>query len=494
MNSLYKIVIATFLVIPCFKSFAMELPDELSKKRPGQEVLEQDQSKKAKVQAEQNAVTIDYIPDELKMHIVSYLLDAPGATETMKLHNAAQAIRTALMNIKAFSPLLNDINFNAGIIRQLAQLYTGGSEIEAALALATNGASKGLYTNALSKEDASEKKRYVLETISHFEEAIIKRKIGVSNFILRYATPQALKVLVTRKTLNLAVIHNNPIMVEKLIARGAPINQLNPIYNDTALMLAVQNRFIGIVKQLIAAGARINAQDSKGYSALMIAAQGGYDEIVKELINAHAIIDLVDVGGYTALALAALKAKACVVKQLLAAGANVNSETTEKKLTPLMLASLSGSLDTVKLLLQAYAHVNVKCSEGCAALINAVSKGNPLVVRELLAAGANINDRTFKGNTALMMAANRNHFPVVEELLAFRVVKAEINALNNSGLSALVAAVFNGNVAIVKALIGAGAGLVMHYKDASTILSIAQKYTKENKEEIIKLLRENGAK
>jgi uncharacterized protein len=75
-------------------------------------------------------------------------------------------------------------------------------------------------------------------------------------------------------------------------------------------------------------------------------------------------------------------------------------------------------------------------------------------VRFLLAEGAGTNSRDGRGNTPLIIAANRGLRDEVMLLLAYR---ADVNAVNDSGETALIKAVQARNEAVVKALLDAKA-------------------------------------
>ena len=93
-----------------------------------------------------------------------------------------------------------------------------------------------------------------------------------------------------------------------------------------------------------------------------------------------------------------------LIRLLLERGANVNQPTTYK--TPLMYAASEGQAETVKLLLDKGAQVNVQTGEGTA-LMMAVVGGNPATVKLLLAAGADVKATHRIGDQALIMAARR---------------------------------------------------------------------------------------
>src|SRR6266700_333061 len=102
-------------------------------------------------------------------------------------------------------------------------------------------------------------------------------------------------------------------------------------------------------------------------------------------------------------------------------------------------------------------------------LPDAVAAGQIASVEALLQSGADVNAPDESGMTALMVAAFGGY---VEPLRALLTAKADANAKDNQARTALMAAVTNGDSAVVQALIGAGAdvaaadaggGVVMTY-------------------------------
>ncbi len=86
-------------------------------------------------------------------------------------------------------------------------------------------------------------------------------------------------------------------------------------------------------------------------------------------------------------------------------------------------------------------------------MIRAAMGGDLAKIKELVSAGVQVNLATDKGLSPLMLACFRNHKDVVEFLLQ---KKAQVNAKDATGMTALMAAAKQGNVDILKALVKAG--------------------------------------
>lgn len=112
---------------------------------------------------------------------------------------------------------------------------------------------------------------------------------------------------------------------------------------------------------------------------------------------------------------------------------------------------------------------------GCSSRIDrefvlAASEGNVPRVRALLEQGADVNFRLpDNGTTALIAAARNGHLPVVEVLLT---AGANINEVDHDVGSALYWAAFNGQVGMMKFLIGKGAKLNCSSAAANYLLRI----------------------
>ena len=89
-------------------------------------------------------------------------------------------------------------------------------------------------------------------------------------------------------------------------------------------MFASQNGHTDIVTLLLTQGARVDLQNSNGWSSLMIASQSGQTEIVKLLLKFGAKVNLQNNDGSYALMVASQDGYIEVIKQLLKYGADIN--------------------------------------------------------------------------------------------------------------------------------------------------------------------------
>lgn len=249
-----------------------------------------------------------------------------------------------------------------------------------------------------------------------------------------------------------------------LVEAGA---QVGKNYDEFLLYVISQRETptVGMVALLIEKGARVNQQSVRYHTALMHAASEDHLDIAKFL---------------------------------LAKGAEVNAQTDEG--TALMNAVNRGNPEMVKLLLDHGANLNAKHRSGNTPLImsadrsfvemNAKAGGPPPVasseiMRLLLAKGANPNEVGQYGRTALMEASSASK---VTLLLARG---AQLNTKDEEGGTALTRAVDRGDLAVLEALLKAGAeGLNAQNTDGETLLMRA---VREDRTDLAKSLLTHGA-
>lgn len=169
--------------------------------------------------------------------------------------------------------------------------------------------------------------------------------------------------------------------------------------------------------------------------------------------------------------------------------------------TPALVGSaIRGDANSVKTLLDKGTDVNAEDGNGHTALHSAAERGYVDIVKILLAKGADVNANG-GGFTPLMLAANNGHAEIVKILLdnganvnaKFRGSISIPGEFSTGGVTALIFAVWagNNNIDVVKALLEKGADVNIKDADGNTVMDYAKKH---NYDEIIKLLKEAGAK
>lgn len=182
------------------------------------------------------------------------------------------------------------------------------------------------------------------------------------------------------------------------------------------------------VRTLVSAGAEVNAARADGVTPLLWAAHWDALEAVGLLVGAGANVDAADDHGATPLDRAAENGSLAMVEALLDAGADPNLAQASG-LTPLMTAARTGNVAIVEALVSAGADLNAETTETrSTALMWAVSETHRDVVRVLLDAGADPHVSTTSGITPLLYAADNGDIATAETLIAAGVDVNETGA------------------------------------------------------------------
>jgi ankyrin repeat protein len=245
---------------------------------------------------------------------------------------------------------------------------------------------------------------------------------------------------------------------------------------DTRLINAVKAGDKGGVAALIQQHADVNAPEPDGTTPLMWAVRRAVTtddlEIARVLLKAGANAKASNRYGINALYLACQNGSAAMIQELLQAGADPNSVTTEGE-TALMTAARTGVVEAARVLLDHGARIDAKETwHGETALMWAVAQGHPSMVRELIAHGADVNARSMVNNwerqttseprekwlplgglTPLLFAARQSCLECAEILVQRG---ADLNAVDPSGISAVLMAIINGHYDVAGFLLDKG--------------------------------------
>jgi uncharacterized protein len=245
---------------------------------------------------------------------------------------------------------------------------------------------------------------------------------------------------------------------------------------NEALFRACRKGCAPFARRLLGAGASVSARDRDGTMPLGYAAQSGQTVLVDLLLEQGAPIDARNLAGSTALYAAAENDRAAVVGRLLARGADPNL-AGRSGVTPLAAAAFKGNKPIVDLLLANGSKPNEVDATGKSPIIYAAALGFTSIVERLLAAGVSINARYGNELTVLMWAAGYADGAGV--LDAENVVKllldrkADINAVDDRGRSALMIAAELDHPRIVDILLAHGADRSITDKEGKTALDLA---------------------
>jgi len=238
--------------------------------------------------------------------------------------------------------------------------------------------------------------------------------------------------------LHWASYHDNKNAADILLSVGADVNATTDL-GVTPLWLAAENGNVNIVTTLLSAGADPTIQLLSGESPVMTAAQAGNASVVRALLEAGADPNVSVTREQTALMWAADRGYSDVVGALLEYGADINARSlvreqyvkSEKEQdshpsykywieqggnTALMFAARSGDLRSAQLLIDAGSDVNGLSAFGTSPAIMAVHGGNSLLLDYLIKNNANFESNE-SGHTALHAAVLRGNLDAVNVLI-----------------------------------------------------------------------------
>lgn len=272
-------------------------------------------------------------------------------------------------------------------------------------------------------------------------------------------------------------------IVRLLLDKKADIELVN-IEGLRALSGVIYKKGIDITRMLLGAGAEVNYIDGKDRSPLMHAVETNEDTMIpmlEMLVARGADVNSVNSKGTSALHQVGRYGNIAMCNFLIEKGANTFSSRNiadgeETSATPLMRAIVNGNTEVAKILIEKGGVVDIdrlsdesskstaagfaiKCGEtdileiflkiapnlakDPAAITTAAQEGHNKIVKMLLANRADKNAQNSKGNTALLLAINNQRIDVVLTLLQ---KDADITLTNNNSASPLMLLAERGEV------------------------------------------------
>ena len=248
---------------------------------------------------------------------------------------------------------------------------------------------------------------------------------------------------------------------------------------DAQLIQAVKNGDAIAVRALLGESAEVDARQGDGATALHWAAHLNDLETADLLIRAGAAVDATNDLGVTPLWVATTGGSAAMVSKLLEARADPDI-APDTGGTPLMIAARQGNVDAVRALLAHGADLNAtEGAQGQTALMWAVARRHPQVVRVLLEVGADPHARTESSRRHVLLCCQKS------------LGKTEGTVwIEQGGFTPLLFAARHGAAASAELLLAAGAPVDDTAAIGTTPLVVAAQY---GFNEVAAVLLEKGA-
>jgi quinoprotein dehydrogenase-associated probable ABC transporter substrate-binding protein len=227
-----------------------------------------------------------------------------------------------------------------------------------------------------------------------------------------------------------AVLANDVDRAAYLIGKGADVNRLDNL-GSSPLTTAARAGCMPMMRLLVAHGAKVDRVDGEGSTALMGAVERNQAPAVKFLLAHGAGIEKGAPHGFTPLSLAIEEQQFDAAYVLINAGANVNAPASKYRLTPLMV-------------------VASEPPPSANSMVRVLEDHGPMeIARALLARKANVNATDAQGVTALMIAAAHDNSPMIALLIQ---AGANPELKSAAGETARDIAVKNNNLGAIRTL------------------------------------------
>jgi ankyrin repeat protein len=285
------------------------------------------------------------------------------------------------------------------------------------------------------------------------------------------------KTELARQLIN-AIVAVDRAAAMQLIAKGAYVDfkDARSRLVPTVLIVATEKGLADVVEALIKKGVRIDRADAQGRTALYYAVGRGNLELVKMLIAAGADRNKKAANGQTIVDLAKARQNAEIITELERVPkerdvtqeflANAPKIEIDLRSLPEKLSASIAQLKTTR---------PEKDQKLLDLIINGPGSGQSVLeyitaMTDMLANGANVNTKSDAGRTLLIIAASNNDSPAVMALLN---AKPKLDEQDPIGMTALMHAVSQENIALVGELLKRGASIALKDTKGKTAYDLA---------------------
>lgn len=226
--------------------------------------------------------------------------------------------------------------------------------------------------------------------------------------------------------------------VEKLLAKGEPINQTDTA-GFNALMYAVKNNYTDVAMLLIDSGIDIIAKNNKNKTAFDFAVSTFNIDVMQKMVEKIAKPDCVFCNetydkNKSLVTMAIERQELDFANFLISNHFNVNISDSNN-MCPLHYAINKGYEKlALHIIASSQFDVNVTNAMGNSYLqyVLQLNKPNNTIAEQLIKKNINIDNQNIKGNTALMVAAEKECIPVLKTLINYRANPYLINKTGQS--------------------------------------------------------------
>ena len=277
--------------------------------------------------------------------------------------------------------------------------------------------------------------------------------------------------VILNKLVKNIIINSNIDMVKKFIDNGFDINYM--IHNNTLLMYAFEYSNIDMIKLLLSyPSININTIDNNGNTALLYAIINNNIEVVKQLLLYPSInVNIINNENNTVLILACINDNVRMVILLLSyIKPNLINYVNKNSMNAVLIASYNKNYTIMNLLLSNGATFNLNTFNNELQIlyenivITAVEDDNMDLIKLFLDNGLD-NNTLVKNITLFLYAVVENSIKIINLLLSYPNIISNISIINSNGNTALIYAINNEYLDVIKLLFLKGAILILKEED-----------------------------